>query len=114
MIRARTLTDARQQSHSNSELNWWIFMRISGLILVFLILWPYARKARPRLAVGAMFTLLYGCARFFTEYFREPDYEVMVGPWLISAGQMLSLPMIMLGGFLLFIAYKKSSDQPLS
>lgn len=38
MIRARTLTDARQQAHSNSELNWWLFMRISGLILVFLIL----------------------------------------------------------------------------
>ncbi|WP_019585428.1 succinate dehydrogenase hydrophobic membrane anchor subunit [Deinococcus apachensis] len=38
MIRARTLTDARQQAHSNAELNWWIFMRISGLVLVFLIL----------------------------------------------------------------------------
>ena len=38
MIRARTLTDARQQSHSNAELNWWIFMRISGLILIFLVL----------------------------------------------------------------------------
>jgi len=38
MIRARTFTDARQQSHSNAELNWWIFMRISGMILVFLIL----------------------------------------------------------------------------
>lgn len=38
MIRARTLTDARQQAHSNSELNWWLFMRVSGLILVFLIL----------------------------------------------------------------------------
>ncbi|THF69431.1 succinate dehydrogenase [Deinococcus sp. Arct2-2] len=38
MIRARTFIDARQQSHSNAELNWWIFMRISGLILVFLIL----------------------------------------------------------------------------
>jgi succinate dehydrogenase / fumarate reductase membrane anchor subunit len=38
MIRARTLNDARQQSHSNAELNWWIFMRISGLILIFLIL----------------------------------------------------------------------------
>lgn len=38
MIRARTFTDARQQSHSNAELNWWIFMRISGLILIFLIL----------------------------------------------------------------------------
>lgn len=38
MIRARTYTDAQQQSHSNAELNWWIFMRISGLILVFLVL----------------------------------------------------------------------------
>ncbi|WP_412029174.1 succinate dehydrogenase hydrophobic membrane anchor subunit [Deinococcus yunweiensis] len=38
MIRARTFTDARQQSHSNAELNWWVFMRISGLILVFLVL----------------------------------------------------------------------------
>lgn len=35
MIRARTFIDAKQQSHSNAELNWWIFMRISGLILVF-------------------------------------------------------------------------------
>lgn len=38
MIRARTFMDARQQSHSNAELNWWIFMRISGLILMFLVL----------------------------------------------------------------------------
>lgn len=38
MIRARTLTDARQQAHSNAELNWWIFMRISGLILMFLVM----------------------------------------------------------------------------
>ena len=38
MIKARALSDARQQSHSNAELNWWIFMRISGLILVFLVL----------------------------------------------------------------------------
>lgn len=38
MIKARTLTDARAQAHTNAELNWWIFMRISGLILVFLVL----------------------------------------------------------------------------
>ena len=38
MIRARTLTDARAQSHSNAELNWWIFMRVSGVVLTFLIL----------------------------------------------------------------------------
>ncbi|GGR25350.1 succinate dehydrogenase hydrophobic membrane anchor subunit [Deinococcus ruber] len=38
MIKAKTLGDARAQAQSNSELNWWIFMRISGLILMFLVL----------------------------------------------------------------------------
>lgn len=38
MIKAKTFVDARQQAASNAELNWWIFMRVSGLILVFLIL----------------------------------------------------------------------------
>lgn len=80
-------------------------MLIDG-ILVFIILWLYARKQRPRMAVGAMFTLLYGCARFFTEYFRTPDWEVV---WLgvpITSGQMLSLPMIVGAIALLVWAYK--------
>lgn len=38
MIRARTMVDAKQQAHSNAELNWWIFMRVSGLVLIFLVL----------------------------------------------------------------------------
>ncbi len=66
---------------------------IDGLI-VFVILWLYARKARPRLAVGAMYTLLYGCARFFTEYFRVPDWQVDVAGLTVTSGQVLSLPMI--------------------
>ena len=37
-IRAKTMQDARHQSHTNAELNWWIFMRVSGLILIFLVL----------------------------------------------------------------------------
>jgi phosphatidylglycerol:prolipoprotein diacylglycerol transferase len=80
-------------------------MLVDG-ILVFIILWLFARKQRPRMAVGAMFTLLYGCARFFTEYFRTPDWEVV---WLgvpITSGQMLSLPMIIGAIVLLVWAYK--------
>lgn len=38
MIRAKTLQGARGQASSNAELNWWIFMRISGVVLVFLVL----------------------------------------------------------------------------
>lgn len=83
-----------------------IYQMLVDGILVFIILWLYARKQRPRMAVGAMFTLLYGCARFFTEYFRTPDWEVV---WLgvpITSGQMLSLPMIVGAIALLLWAYK--------
>lgn len=79
-------------------------MLIDG-ILVFLILWPFARKARPRLAVGAMFTLLYGCARFFTEWFRVPDWETTVMGLPITSGQVLSLPMIVAALVMLAWAY---------
>ncbi len=75
-------------------------------ILVFIILWWYSAKARPRLAVGAMYVLLYGCARFATEFFRTPDYLVQLPGFSISAGQMLSLPMVALGIVLLILAYQ--------
>ena len=80
-------------------------------VLVFLILWPFARKARPRLAVGALFTLLYGCARFFTEYFRVPDWEIDVAGIPITSGQMLSLPMIIAALVMLAWAYKQPGNR---
>ncbi|MCP1576390.1 diacylglyceryl transferase [Herbaspirillum rubrisubalbicans] len=90
-----------------------IYQMLVDGILLFIILWIYARHARPRMAVAAMFSLLYGCARFFTEYFRVPDYEVHFGGITISAGQMLSVPMIVLGLVLLVLAYRlKQQAQP--
>ena len=80
-------------------------MLVDG-ILVFIILWLFARKPHPRVAVGAMFTLLYGCARFFTEYFRTPDWEVVWFGVPITSGQMLSLPMIVGAIALLVWSYK--------
>ncbi len=76
-------------------------------VLVFVILWLFARKARPRFAVGAMFALLYGCARFFTEYFRVPDWQVSVAGWQITSGQILSIPMIVAGLVILKWAYSQ-------
>lgn len=75
-------------------------------VLAFVLLWIYARKARPRLAVGAMYVLLYGCARFFTEYFREPDWTIYVFNLPVSAGQVLSLPMIVFGVVALYCSYR--------
>jgi len=83
-----------------------IYQALVDGVLAFILLWLYSRKARPRLAVGAMYVLLYGCARFFTEYFREPDWTVYLGSVPISAGQVLSLPMIAFGIVALFFSYR--------
>lgn len=85
-------------------------MLVDGL-LVFAIMWLFARKPRPRLAVGALYTLLYGCARFFTEYFRVPDWETHVMGLPITSGQVLSLPMIVAGLIMLGWAYNSGNKQ---
>lgn len=83
-----------------------IYQALVDGVLLFIILWLYARKQRPPLAVGGMFVMLYGMARFFTEYFRTPDYEVNILGMTISAGQMLSLPMIVAGAGMLLLSYR--------
>jgi len=83
-----------------------IYQALVDGLLLFIIMWLYARKPRPRMAVSGLFALGYGCARFFTEYFRVPDYDVSFAGITISAGQMLSVPMIVLGIVLLLIAYR--------
>ena len=87
-----------------------IYQALIDGVLVFIILWLYARKARPQLAVAAMFTLLYGCARIVTEYFRIPDWEVTYGGITITSGQMLSLPMVAGALLMLLWAYKHKTD----
>ncbi len=86
-----------------------IYQALVDGVLLFIVLWLFARKPRPMMAVSGVFALGYGCARFFTEYFRMPDYEVSFVGLTISAGQMLSLPMIALGLALLLAAYKRRS-----
>jgi len=86
-------------------------MLVDG-ILVFVIMWLFARKPRPRLAVGALYTTLYGCARFFTEWFRVPDWETHVFGLPITSGQVLSLPMIVAGLIMLGWAYSNGKRQP--
>lgn len=75
-------------------------------VLLFILLWWFSAKPRPRYAVSALFLLGYGCSRFTTEFFRQPDagYELIFG-WL-SKGQLYSIPMIIFGVILLVKAYK--------
>jgi phosphatidylglycerol:prolipoprotein diacylglycerol transferase len=73
---------------------------LEGLLL-FVLLWLYARKPRPQGQVAAAFLVGYGLFRFVAEYFREPDNFLGLLAGGLSMGQWLCLPM-MLGGALLW------------
>ena len=78
-------------------------------VLLFIILWFYSMKPRPRAAVSGLFLLSYGCARCFCEFFRKPDPQLgyLAFGWL-TMGQVLSIPMIILGIGLLWWAYSNT------
>ncbi|OOZ38784.1 prolipoprotein diacylglyceryl transferase [Solemya pervernicosa gill symbiont] len=80
---------------------------LEGLIL-FLLLWWFSAKPRPRMAVSGLFLIGYGVARTVVEFAREPDDHLgfIAFDWL-TMGQMLSLPMVMFGVVLLAFAYRR-------
>ena len=69
---------------------------VEGVVL-FLLLWIYAAKPRPRGAVAAAFLVGYGVFRFAVEFTREPDSFLGLLALGFSMGQWLSLPMIAAG-----------------
>ena len=74
---------------------------LEGLAL-FVILWLYSAKPRRSGAVGGLFLLGYGAFRFFVEFYRQPDAQLgFVAMGWMSMGQILCLPMIALGLFLM-------------
>lgn len=79
---------------------------LEGVVL-FVILWMYSAKPRPVGAVGGVFLLGYGSFRFIIEFFREPDAHIGLYQLGLSQGQLLCLPMILLGLILLLRAYKR-------
>jgi phosphatidylglycerol:prolipoprotein diacylglycerol transferase len=74
---------------------------LEGIVL-FLVVWLYARRQRKEAQVSAVFLAGYGLARFTAEYFREPDDFLGILALHMSMGQWLSLPMI-LAGVLLWV-----------
>ena len=84
-------------------------------VLLFFIVWFYSAKPRPRMAVSGVFSLGYGSFRFLVEFFRQPDEHLgfLAFNWL-TMGQVLSMPLIILGVTLLFLAYRNNYHQKTS
>jgi len=81
--------------------------------LLFVVLWWLNRRvdcaARPGLLTG-VFVGGYGAARFFVEFFREPDAHLGFLFAGATMGQLLSLPLILLGVYLVIRARRAASD----
>lgn len=82
---------------------------LEGLLLFILLFW-YSRKPRPRMAVSGWFLIGYGVLRSFAEFYREPDEHLgfLVTDWL-TMGMLLSVPMVLGGLVLLFMAYRNKN-----
>lgn len=70
-------------------------------LLLFLVLWFYSGRERPRGAVSGAFLVGYGLLRSLAELFREPDPGIFGHSYMVSMGQWLSLPMVVFGLYLL-------------
>lgn len=79
---------------------------LEGLAL-FLVLWIVGRRETPPGTVFWSFIGGYGVFRSFAELFREPDAHLgfLLGP--LTMGQLLSIPMVFLGAFMIFRGYRK-------
>ena len=75
-------------------------------IALFCILWWFSRKQRPIGGISALFLIGYGSFRFLVEYTRQPDANLNLLALGLSMGQWLSLPMIVIGFWMLYQAYQ--------
>lgn len=77
-------------------------------IILSLLFWKTNARYQPGKLVGTGL-LVYGLSRFTVEYFREPDQQLT---WLVeqsgfSMGQFLTMPMVLLGAWLVLTAKKR-------
>lgn len=81
-------------------------------VALFIILWIYSSKPRPTMAISGLFGVCYGVFRFFVEFFREPDAHIgyLAFGWL-TMGQLLCIPMILIGAGLMGWAYSKEGGK---
>jgi len=77
---------------------------LEGVVL-FIILYFICRKPRTLGLAAGTFLIGYGVFRSIVEFFREPDAHLGLYLSFISKGQILSIPMILIGLFIIYYGY---------
>ena len=78
-------------------------------VVLFAVLWLFSRRPRPPVTTSGMFLIAYGLLRLTTEFFRTPDSQLMfvAFDWM-TMGQLLSLPMVVLGLGFIYYGYQQA------
>jgi len=79
---------------------------LEGVVL-FIILYVITRKPRSLGLASGAFLIGYGVFRSIVEFFREPDAHLGLYFSFISKGQILSIPMILIGLFIIYWGYNQ-------
>ncbi|MEM6537735.1 MAG: prolipoprotein diacylglyceryl transferase [Pseudomonadota bacterium] len=87
---------------------------LEGVVLFFVVrvaTHHFRSFMHPGATIG-VFLSGYAACRIFVENFRQPDAHLPNFPLGLTMGMMLSLPMLALGGWLIYSALKKSQASP--
>jgi len=86
---------------------------LEGVVLFF-ILHMITRKPRSLGLASGVFLIGYGVFRTIVEFFREPDAHLGLYFSFISKGQILSIPMILVGMLVIYLGYLSQKKSGIS
>ena len=75
------------------------------LFAILILVWRLGGRKRPGLLIG-IFVAGYGVSRMIVENFRQPDPQLGFILGEVTMGQVLSLPMVVIGAWLIRHAFK--------
>ena len=84
---------------------------LEGVVL-FVVLWMVSMRPRARYLVSGLFALLYGVFRFAVEFVRMPDNGIYLAWDWFTRGQLLSIPLVVLGVWLIWRSRSAPVLQP--
>lgn len=79
---------------------------LEGVVMFAVLLW-LARRRRPEGMLFGVFMMLYGVFRFGVEFFREPDTQLGFLWGGATMGQILSVPLVLLGGYFIWRSLRR-------
>ena len=85
-----------------------IYQAMGEGLLLFAYMLFISKKTKPTMNISGHFLIGYGFIRFSTEFFRTPDQHIGFALFeMLTRGQLLSIPMIAIGLFLIYYSYKR-------